>query len=249
VKLPRFYQNQWSRRPLVRNKRVAHWPNRDQLGERGGVNVYAFIGNKPISRFDKLGLFQLICDKCKEGNLRQVKVTDWGLIPILSQGNPNTVSSAKSALDGSETVGTVSDIGGIATAGVSVAELAEKVAELSKSAADAGTGQGMTLGWTEKMTHKIETIQKNLGKQEGVYIDIQVSWQKCQQIKWGAWSDGSGGLFGTSHLDWVAHSSWYINKDAGTSGVGGEGFGPDDAVNITKAIFPSIVAALQNTAY
>jgi len=32
------------------------WPSRDPIGERGGVNLYAFVGNDGISRRDYLGL-------------------------------------------------------------------------------------------------------------------------------------------------------------------------------------------------
>jgi len=32
------------------------WPNRDPIGERGGNNVYGFVGNNAIARWDKLGL-------------------------------------------------------------------------------------------------------------------------------------------------------------------------------------------------
>jgi RHS repeat-associated protein len=33
-----------------------HWINRDSLGELGGKNLYGFVANDPISRFDPLGL-------------------------------------------------------------------------------------------------------------------------------------------------------------------------------------------------
>lgn len=32
------------------------WPNRDPLGERGGLNLYDYVGNNPINRFDRFGL-------------------------------------------------------------------------------------------------------------------------------------------------------------------------------------------------
>jgi RHS repeat-associated protein len=34
------------------------WPNRDPLGEEGGVNLYGFIGNNPVNQFDELGLMK-----------------------------------------------------------------------------------------------------------------------------------------------------------------------------------------------
>ena len=38
---------------------VGKWPSRDPIGERGGVNLYGFVGNKPSENFDNLGLAAL----------------------------------------------------------------------------------------------------------------------------------------------------------------------------------------------
>src|SRR5205823_3078293 len=35
---------------------LQRWLNRDPIGERGGINLYAFVGNSPINRRDPLGL-------------------------------------------------------------------------------------------------------------------------------------------------------------------------------------------------
>ncbi len=39
-----------------RYEKDGRWPNRDPIGERGGLNLYGFVGNNPISRIDPLGL-------------------------------------------------------------------------------------------------------------------------------------------------------------------------------------------------
>jgi hypothetical protein len=36
--------------------RVAIWPSRDPIGERGGVNLYGMVGNDAVGSFDRLGL-------------------------------------------------------------------------------------------------------------------------------------------------------------------------------------------------
>jgi len=39
---------------------TGRWLSRDPIGERGGMNLYAFVGNNPVGRIDYLGLF--CCD-------------------------------------------------------------------------------------------------------------------------------------------------------------------------------------------
>ncbi len=38
---------------------LQRWPNRDPIEEVGGVNLYGFVGNNPVSNFDMLGLLGL----------------------------------------------------------------------------------------------------------------------------------------------------------------------------------------------
>ncbi len=43
---------------------TGRWPSRDPIEERGGVNLYGFVGNSAISSWDFLGLKEdtIICD-------------------------------------------------------------------------------------------------------------------------------------------------------------------------------------------
>ena len=43
---------------------MGRWINRDPIGERGGLNLYAFAVNDPVARYDILGL--LGCFECGE---------------------------------------------------------------------------------------------------------------------------------------------------------------------------------------
>ena len=38
------------------NPSTGRWPNRDPIGEPGGLNLYGFLGNNPLSKYDRLGL-------------------------------------------------------------------------------------------------------------------------------------------------------------------------------------------------
>jgi RHS repeat-associated protein len=49
---------------------LQRWPNRDPLGEKGGINLYEFVGNNPVGNYDFLGLSDCSCctkAKIKEG--------------------------------------------------------------------------------------------------------------------------------------------------------------------------------------
>ena len=42
--------------PTIFTPGIPHWPSRDPIGERGGVNLYGFVGNDGINRLDCHGL-------------------------------------------------------------------------------------------------------------------------------------------------------------------------------------------------
>jgi uncharacterized protein RhaS with RHS repeats len=35
---------------------TGRWPSRDPIGERGGLNLYGFVGNDGVNQWDLLGL-------------------------------------------------------------------------------------------------------------------------------------------------------------------------------------------------
>ena len=55
--------------------KTGRWPSRDPIEERGGVNLYAFVGNNAVTGFDVLGLSEAKCE-CPEdiGNLKGLKI-------------------------------------------------------------------------------------------------------------------------------------------------------------------------------
>jgi len=57
---------------------TGRWPSRDPIEEEGGINLYGFVGNNGVNRFDYLGL----TDLCECLNLNHSElITVWG--PLL----------------------------------------------------------------------------------------------------------------------------------------------------------------------
>jgi|AOAMet2_C33A6_35_1029308.scaffolds.fasta_scaffold05642_1 hypothetical protein len=56
---------------------IPYWPSRDPIEEAGGINLYGFVGNEPIGKWDKLGLHGL--SKCEKSHRECVKncPLDW----------------------------------------------------------------------------------------------------------------------------------------------------------------------------
>ena len=44
---------------IDRDDRIAFWLSRDPIAERGGLNLYGYVGNNPIGSIDPLGLDNL----------------------------------------------------------------------------------------------------------------------------------------------------------------------------------------------
>jgi len=43
---------------------TGRWPSRDPIGEEGGVNLYAFVGNDGVNEWDFLGMCKGAYDAC-----------------------------------------------------------------------------------------------------------------------------------------------------------------------------------------
>jgi len=57
---------------------TGRWPSRDPIGERGGVNLYGFVRNRPIDRIDRLGLDVWVENTTSVyGYHRRVCVDEW----------------------------------------------------------------------------------------------------------------------------------------------------------------------------
>jgi uncharacterized protein RhaS with RHS repeats len=74
---------------------TGRWPSRDPIGEEGGVNLYGFVGNQSLSRWDYLGLSML---DVKLTNGGPVVDCDTGEIWLAVSLFPNAGFSSKSGI-------------------------------------------------------------------------------------------------------------------------------------------------------
>ena len=67
---------------------TGRWPSRDPIGESGGINIYTYVSNRTIDRWDFLGL----CDREKECSVKVI----FGHGSISKPGKPNTIHTHQS---------------------------------------------------------------------------------------------------------------------------------------------------------
>jgi RHS repeat-associated protein len=82
---------------------TGRWPSRDPIGEKGGINIYGFIGNNGVSLIDKLGLSEFIGNpfsketgRGKPGEIRNHTKYSYGRMELVG-GHSTTVQCAGTA--------------------------------------------------------------------------------------------------------------------------------------------------------
>ena len=215
---------------------LARWLSRDLIAERGGLNLYGYVGNAPLVRFDRLGLSWLVCDKCERGRIRYAGPAAYTLVSVAYPGFPNAVDAANSALASSELLNHIMLFANVA-AGVAAEAV---LAEVAKAVADWAIGYSMNRGWTAEMSAEVAAIKKKLGEATGVNVAVKVRWQKCETT----FTPGLKGL--TTRLDWVDKSEWYTYEDPSADGSTLPGsFGPNDMDAIMKALPAAFAEAIE----
>lgn len=91
---------------------VGYWPNRDPIGERGGLNLYGFVGNDGVNAWDRLGL--KVKKECTLGAEKSESTTSLG--PYNPNGtNPeDLIEIADDIINGIRGMGRVTGPGGVA---------------------------------------------------------------------------------------------------------------------------------------
>ena len=177
--------------------------NRDPIEEQGGLNLYAFVGNDPVNRWDYLGLLlgywppgdsladnireaqgKTCCNE-QEGYVRRIDV-DVEVRPFLRRASPGAQQRARKALSTVKGFGqvksTISLGAGLAKSAIATSSRVARALDAIGSEVNefiANTDPGSN--WLEE---QLGLIQEALSANEGVAIWIGLEWEECEPERW-----------------------------------------------------------------
>jgi hypothetical protein len=189
----------------------SNWPNRDPIGELGGVNLYAFVANRGPNAIDLLGL-------CKVGEKSNVKcrphTSNWLSNPDLDKGKDDLVDLVGDV----ETLGTVMSM-------VSVGAGAAKGATAMAEEIIKAVGGEFARPDARKLAKALnDLLNEGIGNRGGWYLWTRIEYEECQPC-----------FFGLS-TRWkrMAPTAWKEYKKRGEDGRG-TFFSRADAYGAAKA--------------
>jgi RHS repeat-associated protein len=71
------------------NPTQGRWLSKDPIEEQGGLNIYGYVGNRPVSFIDPLGLTDCLCQKLREilDRVKDQKNANTAIEALLQQSN------------------------------------------------------------------------------------------------------------------------------------------------------------------
>jgi len=159
---------------------LGRWLSKDPIEERGGLNLYGFVGNNAISLYDNFGLsFWNCCDDCCGTVL---DVVDTQLWPALydNRVSPNIFKTGFDLLSAINASGNVSDFGDIASSCTSVPGLLSSVAKVL-------INKGMNWDANTAVEQGINTLMDNnnkaYGETGGYVIYVRINYRMCESTR------------------------------------------------------------------
>jgi RHS repeat-associated protein len=154
---------------------TGRWPNRDPIGEEGGLNVYGMVGNDSVNLWDYLGL------SCTLGSLRNWQVTS---ASPLSNGETDEefLQNLKLALSVAGALTAFGHSPGGAATGSNVGEVAvNTVSTIGSSAVGSAGGSSIqsTVDGLSAMGNNQIDIRKASRLGEEIQIRVDATWDKC----------------------------------------------------------------------
>lgn len=162
-----------------REPETGRWPNRDPIEERGGLNLYGFVGNDGVNRWDLLGLWWC-CDKCTEGD-RQIEGRDIRTVPSGARWDSDDAISA--VAEGMGALSTVITLSGAPSTAASVGRAVIQGTPQAIDRASASVIQSMM------PSHNAEGIIQSAAQQamdnarlsQGVSVYTVIEYRPCEE--------------------------------------------------------------------
>jgi RHS repeat-associated protein len=212
------------------DSRVGRFGGRDPIGYVGGVNVYAYVMNRPLDYRDSMGL---ICEDCcsPEGATRNVRADRLILRPALRRHSPGVQEGMQDALTAVEAAAALEAAANIA------ASAAQGMADAATQIANEYAEEGAAYGYTDAMRDRIEEIAGKITTQEGVRLWVLVTGECCRcESCWVVFS----------RLNWQEHEYWHGCSASGPSSLSGIGFAADDTRGIAQAMMGCFAEGVEN---
>ena len=173
---------------------LGRWLSRDPIGERGGYNLYAMLGNNTINKIDINGLKEITCNgESDAGNKKDCKIIGMYVLPWGQ--TPQQAENFKEGAAGIDNFKTFEELvnfsGGVATG------VAQAIGQKAVSATQAAGTEiakyvgGKTQEATGAKLPNAEFFRKNyedmLKKRFGVDIFLVVKFAECECQKDNTW--------------------------------------------------------------
>jgi RHS repeat-associated protein len=187
---------------------LGRWPSRDPIGQHGGVNLYGFVGNRPINVPDFFGLTEC-SEESHEGN-KLFELIDTSVGSGTADGRPNStyMGLSEDLLNNIQNLGRINAIGN-AGAGMAKGGFKDGIADLA-----AGALGETNPSLNEFIANYIGIIAANLAENDwrGAMITIKFKCKTCVCKGWWKWK----------RWTWddpnESHSSFFISDDNGKEG-------------------------------
>jgi RHS repeat-associated protein len=205
--------------------------SRDPVGYLVGMSLYDYADSRPNVKRDPSGL-RCWSDACTWGDKDQIEVTEVRFRPALRGANPGAVGAAERAVKWTLRIGTVAQVGQVASAtalGLTKATLALTDVALTRKLRNFGFASAILEG--------IKGFEGPIAEAEGLAIWVGVKYKFCEWDPCWCWWWG--------YNDWVDKEAWHQCSAEGDV-AGSKGLSVSNTRGILAAIPGCIKEAVES---
>jgi RHS repeat-associated protein len=157
------------------NPSTGKWPSRDPVGERGGMNLYAFLDNNPVCRVDKMGLlWNWICCKDNCPKLNGIEITSIMSMILPEDVTPAEYEKNEAVADNMENVLTANGLINVDILDIAISSMLPSIQQLYHNLFQASMATTPVIIYTT-VTYKI-CVYKSCGSR--LWLKKRLDWQE-----------------------------------------------------------------------